>query len=357
MRGGEGTFGALLRRYRRRAGFSQEELAARSYVSVRAVSDLERGVNALPRLHTAIALADGLGLQGAERRAFERHARPSEDDGEPAGEPLAVPSRARPPLTLDAFVDDGSRVDAVLSLVADRSNRVVSLTGPGGVGKTRLALEVAARLEGPVAYVAARVPRRPGTAGGGDRRRARCRSRSDTDPLASLVDHVGSHRLTLVLDNLEQLVDAAGDVATVVRSCPGREHRDDDTRPAADHGRGALRCRTAGDVRRSAGRTAGRAAVPRSCGDVGLRCARVVGPDELEDVAELCARLDGVPLAIELAAAVLAGARRDPYRPAASECFVRGSPARNTRMGTSRPAMRLGQRKTPVPTRNADTAG
>jgi hypothetical protein len=45
---GEGTFGELLRRYRRRAGFSQEELAARSYVSVRAVSDLEPGSCPLP---------------------------------------------------------------------------------------------------------------------------------------------------------------------------------------------------------------------------------------------------------------------------------------------------------------------
>src|SRR3954447_24255736 len=64
----------MLRRLRRRAGLSQEELAARAFVSTRAISDLERGVNARPRLHTAVALADGLGLDEHERITFERQA-------------------------------------------------------------------------------------------------------------------------------------------------------------------------------------------------------------------------------------------------------------------------------------------
>jgi predicted ATPase/transcriptional regulator with XRE-family HTH domain len=282
---------------------SQEELAARSYVSVRAVSDLERGVNARPRLHTATALADGLGLEGAERRAFERRARPSEGDGEPAGEPLAVPARARPPLTLDSFVDDGARVDAVLALIADRANRVVSLTGPGGVGKTRLSLEVAARLEGPVAHVAlaslddpALVAAAIGDALGVEHGPTRTH-------LESLVDHVGAHRLTLVLDNFEQLVDAAGDVAVLVRSCPGVSIVTTTRIPL----------RITGEVRFPVGPLATSGAQPDTRPDVRLFLARaatsgqgahaIAGPDGLGDVAELCARLDGVPLAIELAAA------------------------------------------------------
>src|SRR5690242_17495298 len=117
----------MLRRHRRQVGLSQEELAARALVSARAISDLERGVNARPRLHTAVALADALGLEGAERAGFERQARP-EDDA-PA-RPL-VPPRAQPPLALDSFVDDGSTLAELLALVGDRRHRLVTLTGPG----------------------------------------------------------------------------------------------------------------------------------------------------------------------------------------------------------------------------------
>src|SRR5689334_11925836 len=102
---GEASFAARLRRYRRQAGLSQEELAARALVSTRAISDLERGVNARPRLHTAVALADALGLAGPERAAFERQARPEVDVEVPVAAPL-VPARARPPIALDSFVDD-----------------------------------------------------------------------------------------------------------------------------------------------------------------------------------------------------------------------------------------------------------
>ena len=50
-------------------------------------------------------------------------------------------------------MDDGSSLDELLALVGDRHNRLVTLIGPGGVGKTRLALEMAQRLDGPVAFV------------------------------------------------------------------------------------------------------------------------------------------------------------------------------------------------------------
>jgi len=69
-------FGAALRRYRRRRGLSQEELAAatRGHVAVRTISDLERGVARRPRWDTARLLAAALGLAGPELDAFLRAA-------------------------------------------------------------------------------------------------------------------------------------------------------------------------------------------------------------------------------------------------------------------------------------------
>src|SRR5690242_6134440 len=68
--GSPGAFGALLRRHRRAAGLTQERLAERAPCSVRALSDLERGVTRWPQRETVRLLADALALAGPERAAF-----------------------------------------------------------------------------------------------------------------------------------------------------------------------------------------------------------------------------------------------------------------------------------------------
>ncbi|MFD0690746.1 helix-turn-helix domain-containing protein [Actinomadura fibrosa] len=112
---------------RRAAGWSQEELAERSTVSVRTIRNLERGVIRNPRrasvdLLRAAFAAEGLGGWAAERP--ERWLGPRGD-----GEPL---------------VGRAADLDRIHDLM--RSERCVVLTGPGGVGKTRLALAAAHRL-------------------------------------------------------------------------------------------------------------------------------------------------------------------------------------------------------------------
>src|SRR5947209_19657935 len=80
-------FAVLLRRYRVEAGLTQEELAERAGLSARAVSDLERGVNRKPQLHTARQLAAALKLQGEERAAFTSAARSRAETVTPAAQP------------------------------------------------------------------------------------------------------------------------------------------------------------------------------------------------------------------------------------------------------------------------------
>src|SRR5690242_6883588 len=69
------TFGDLLRRYRREAGLTQEELAERARMSARGISDLERGTRQRPYRDTLSLLVVALGLSGERRAAFERAAR------------------------------------------------------------------------------------------------------------------------------------------------------------------------------------------------------------------------------------------------------------------------------------------
>ena len=294
---GEPTFGAMLRQLRRRAGLSQEELANRAYVSTRAVSDLERGVNLRPRLHTAVALADGLGLTGDERAEFERHARP---DVDAPPDTTDLPLRARPPIALDSFVDDGSSLADLVALVADRRNRLITLIGPGGVGKTRLATEVAHRLEGPVAFVALASLNDAGLFAATLGDALEVEHGPTRTHLQSLVEHLASRRITLVLDNMEQIAEAAGAVGDLLRSCPDLQLVVTSRVPL----------RIAGEIRFPVRALDGGGADPATRPGVRLFLTRAeaIGfgdphADDLAAVVELCDRLDGLPLAIELAAA------------------------------------------------------
>src|SRR5438309_6228526 len=69
------AFAAVLKRYRAASGLTHEQLAERAGLSVRGISDLERGVRAQPRAYTVRQLADALGLSPDDRITFETAAR------------------------------------------------------------------------------------------------------------------------------------------------------------------------------------------------------------------------------------------------------------------------------------------
>src|SRR3954470_13089799 len=135
--GAPGSFGTQLKALREAAGFTQEELATISGLSVHAVSALERGHRRRPHVETVRALCAALDLTGAIRDAFLGSARaahqPASDEF--AGSPL--------PLPVTPLVGRDSEMQTLRQLLADPAARLIPLVGPGGVGKTRLALELA----------------------------------------------------------------------------------------------------------------------------------------------------------------------------------------------------------------------
>ena len=137
-RGAPGSFGSRLKSLREAAGFTQEELATIAGLSVHAVSALERGERRRPHVDTVRALSSALDLTGAARDALVASARPLFRD-------LTIERSGSPTLPMPStrLVGREGDLQTLQQSLADRTARLITLIGPGGVGKTRLALEMA----------------------------------------------------------------------------------------------------------------------------------------------------------------------------------------------------------------------
>jgi predicted ATPase/transcriptional regulator with XRE-family HTH domain len=141
-------FGELLRSHRHAAGLTQEDLAERAGISPRSVSGLECGDGVAPRRDTVARLARALGLTGVQRAALEGMVvrRPGLRPGArrartPSPERAADRPRHNVPRALTSFVGREQELSELGGVLA--SAPLVVLVGPGGVGKTRLAHELA----------------------------------------------------------------------------------------------------------------------------------------------------------------------------------------------------------------------
>ena len=211
------TFAAVLRRFRLAAGLTQEELAERAGLSVRGISDLERGMRTVPRRETVDLLAEALGLNPTERAELDvtvtrRHG--------PAGQAIDL---ALPPEPNPLIVREQEEARA-LHLLRWDGVRLLTLTGPGGVGKTRLALRVALRLADDVGNAVTFVPLAPvGDAALVPASLAQALGIREQggQPIEDTVMSLLHRRPRLIVrDNFEHLLSATPFVSRLLDACP-----------------------------------------------------------------------------------------------------------------------------------------
>jgi predicted ATPase/transcriptional regulator with XRE-family HTH domain len=206
----ETSFGDLLRRHRIAAGLTQEALAERAGLSTRGISDLERGARELPRKDTLRLLLQVLDVSAADRAAFVAAARRP---------PPTAPRGAQThqlsglPVALTLLVGREADVAAVSALLTEPTVRLLTLTGPGGTGKTRLALAVAERLapdfpDG-VTFVPLAALGDPSLVAPAIAQQLGVREAAAQTLGEALTAHLRDKRLLLVLDNVEHLLPAA----------------------------------------------------------------------------------------------------------------------------------------------------
>jgi predicted ATPase/DNA-binding XRE family transcriptional regulator len=301
-----GSFGAQLKALREAAGFTQEELATIAGLSVHGVSALERGERQRPHVETVRALSAALDLTGEARDAFLRRARVTADDA--AVDELASGSLPLPPT---ALLGRDTDLQTLRRWLADRSVRLITLTGPGGAGKTRLALEithaVASERTARVVFVSLAATRNPAQVAPVIAEALGLSDVSAGDLPMRARAVCGDRPTMLVLDNFEQVLDAAPLVTGMLTSVASLRALITSRAPLRVRGEreyvvGPLELETGSEEMPPA--DLARAPAVR----LFLERVRDVQPDfrltpaNGPTITAICRRLDALPLALELAA-------------------------------------------------------
>jgi predicted ATPase/DNA-binding XRE family transcriptional regulator len=296
-----------LRGFRVAAGLTQAELAEQAGLSVRGLSDLERGARRAAYRDTVLRLAEALHLNDVERAALRAARRRSDVTSAAVS---TSPIAGTLPIPVSSFVGRDRELAEVQERLA--TTRLLTLTGPAGTGKTRLALQVASAVSqvhrdgflfvalGPISdpeLVAPTIAHAVGLADAGGR-----------PPLERVKAYVRGKQVLLLLDNFEQVLSAARLVSDLLATAPGLSVLVTSREPLRVQGEYeyAVPPLAVPDPQRR---------VTLECmpqyGAVALfvdRASAIKSEFALTEenamaVVEICRRLDGLPLAIELAAA------------------------------------------------------
>ena len=309
------SFGTRLRGLREAAGLSQEELASRAGLTAKAISMLERGQRKRPYPHTVRALADALGLSEGERAVLARVVTERSGDAMAPVEEAATRSFALP-ASLTPLLGREREVEEIASLLLGQATaapvRLLTLTGPGGIGKTRLAIEVTREagnyFPDGVAFVVLAPLNDAALVTPTVSRALGLREAAGVPPLEALRQHLREKELLLVLDNFEHVTEAAPEVVDLLGSCPNlcvlitsraplrvRGEREYPVSPLAMPD--PTRTPEAKEVAETPAVELFVERAVEASGTFELTGANAAA------VAAICWRLDGLPLALELAAA------------------------------------------------------
>ena len=306
-------FAGMLRRLRTAAGLSQQALAQRAQVSLQAVSALESGRRRAPYRHTVERLAEALELSPETLEAFTEAAERGRESGletAVAERSLTGGPRHNLPRQLTSFVGRDGVLTEIEALLA--TSPLVTIVGTGGVGKTRVAVHAGAQAlaswpdgvwfvelapVGDASLVTSAVASA-----------LRVQESTARPLLQTLTAYLKKKKLLLILDNCEHVVDECRNlVAALLQACPEVGLLATSREPLRVAGERVYRIPSLAVPPRRVG--SAREAL--TYGAVTLFADRAlaadsrfaVDDDNAPPVTEICRRLDGIPLAIELAAA------------------------------------------------------
>ncbi|HSL42842.1 MAG TPA: tetratricopeptide repeat protein [Anaerolineales bacterium] len=310
----EVSFGEWLKRRRRGMGLTQQQLAARINYSTIALKKIE-AEERRPSPEIVERLAEFFDIPTHEREKFQRFARgdgqsaPASESEDTPWRDLSIFSRTNLPFQLSSFIGRSKELAKIAGLIA--SNRLATLVGPGGVGKTRLSLKIGEKVLGdysqgvwfvelaPIADPSL-LPHSIAIAIG-------LQDEPQRPVIDRLSDYLRGKKLLIILDNCEHILDACAQIADILlKKCPHLKILATSREALGIVGEAVYQVPSLQLPDRQQLLEKFREYESVRLFEERARLVRTdfsLTPENVFSIAKICTRLDGIPLAIELAAA------------------------------------------------------